>query len=83
MNPEPKLNTLIPMEDTEGNRCFVNAWDVTSRKQDGWRVLGDERKHTSMTTAPVDVLTGDDGKDKGKGKKAPVAPPAPPAPPAS
>lgn len=63
---QPKLNTLIPMENPEtGERCFVNSWDVPNRTADGWRVLGDVKKHTSMTNAPVDHLTsGNSAPDK-------------------
>jgi len=50
------LNTLIPMEDASGNRCFVNSWDVPTKKADGWKVVGDLAKHTSQVKAPVDAL---------------------------
>lgn len=66
---EPKLNNLIPMVDPEGGRCFVNAWDVATRTADGWKVLGDIKRHTSTTQAPLGVLN--DG--------APSAPAATPA----
>lgn len=55
---EPKQNTLIPMQDPAGNRCFVNAWDVPSRKADGWTVIGDLAFHTASTRAPVELLAG-------------------------
>lgn len=61
----PRLNTLIPMEDADGNRCFVNQWDVTARIQDGWKVVGKLEQHTSTTKAPIEHL--DDGKG-GAGK---------------
>lgn len=82
----PKLNSLIPMEDTDGNRCFVNQWDVPARKVDGWIVVGTMEHHTSKVGAPVDALTTGDGKGKVDGKggkgKPPVPPVPPPAPPA-
>lgn len=52
-------NNLIPMQDQAGNRCFVNAWDVKSRQDDGWTVVGDLAFHTASTRAPVDLLEGD------------------------
>lgn len=51
-------NNLIPMQDQAGNRCFVNAWDVKSRQDDGWTVIGDLTFHTASTRAPVDLLDG-------------------------
>jgi hypothetical protein len=64
-----KLNSLIPMEDADGNRCFVNQWDVPGRQQDGWRVVGKLEQHTSTTKAPVEALGGD-GKPDAKKKPA-------------
>ena len=63
-------NNLIPMQLPDGTRCFVNAWDVASRKADGWSVVGDLAFHTASTRAPVDLL---------EGKGAPVAAPLDPA----
>ncbi len=65
---QPKLNTLIPMADAAGNRCFVNSWDVASRKTDGWKVLGDLAYHQASTNAPTALLNG-------KGTPAPKEPP--------
>lgn len=67
---DPKLNTLIPMQDAAGNRCFVNAWDVAGRKADGWSVIGDQRFHEASTRAPAELLAG---------QAADAAPPAPTA----
>lgn len=67
---QPKLNNLIPMQDPEGNRCFVNAWDVANRKAEGWSVVGDFTFHTSSVRAPVELL---------EGKGAPAAAPVDPA----
>jgi hypothetical protein len=53
-----RLNTLIPMEDASGNRSFVNSWDVSTRKAEGWKVIGDLNVHTASTRAPVDALVG-------------------------
>jgi hypothetical protein len=66
---QPKQNTLIPMQDPAGNRCFVNAWDVASRKADGWTVIGELAFHTSSTRAPSELLAG-----KGEPNKPPAAP---------
>jgi hypothetical protein len=75
---QPKMNSLIPMEDPEGQRCFVNSWDVADRKADGWKVVGDERRHLNRTDAPIEELIGGEpakaGKPAGKGgKKGPAA----------
>lgn len=51
-------NNLIPMQLPDGSRCFVNAWDVASRKADGWSVVGDLAFHTASPRAPVDLLDG-------------------------
>lgn len=59
---QQKLNSLIPMEDPDGNRCFVNQWDVPQKKADGWTVVGKLEQHTSTTSAPVDALTDAGGK---------------------
>lgn len=66
----PRLNTLIPMEDGDGNRCFVNQWDVAARKADGWTVVGRLEQHTSQVKAPIDALDGDKPGGKGQGKVA-------------
>lgn len=54
-----KLNSLIPMEDPDGNRTFVNQWDVKARQDDGWKVIGRIEHHTASVTAPVELLAGD------------------------
>jgi hypothetical protein len=71
------LNSLIPMQTPEGDRVFVNAWDVPERVRDGWETVGDVRQHTSTTRAPVEALDPkNDPKDpakasaKGGGKAA-------------
>lgn len=53
-----KLNTLIPMQHSGGERCFVNAWDVPARKAEGWQVIGDHRFHEASTRAPVEAVLG-------------------------
>lgn len=53
---DPKMNTLVPMQSQDGDRCMVNAWDVATKKADGWQVIGDLAFHTSSTKAPVDLL---------------------------
>lgn len=52
-------NNFIPMQTPDGDRCLVNAWDVNSRKADGWTVIGDLAYHTASPRAPVDLLEGD------------------------
>ena len=54
-----KLNSLIPMEDPDGNRTFVNQWDVKARQEDGWKVVGRIEHHTASVNAPVHLLAGD------------------------
>lgn len=66
-----QLNTLIPMEDGDGARQFVNQWDVNKRKADGWKVVGNIDQHTSTVKAPVAALDpANDPKPKTKGKPA-------------
>lgn len=65
---QPKLNNLIPMEDDSGNCCFVNNWDVPTRKAEGWRVIGDQAKHIASVKAPVEALRA------GQAAAAPAAP---------
>jgi hypothetical protein len=67
---QPKQNNFIPMQDAEGNRCFVNAWDVPNRKAEGWKVVGDLAFHASSTRAPVEAL-------ESKGGQAAAAPAVP------
>lgn len=54
-----KLNSLIPMEDKDGNRTFVNQWDVKARQEDGWKVVGRIEHHTASISAPTHLLSGD------------------------
>ena len=67
---QPKQNNFIPMQDAEGNRCFVNAWDVPNRKAEGWKVVGDLAFHASSTRAPIEAL-------ESKGGQAAAAPAVP------
>lgn len=64
-------NNFIPMQTPDGDRCLVNAWDVNSRKADGWSVVGDFAFHTASPRAPVDLLEG-----KGTPAAAPIDPAA-------
>lgn len=57
------------MQDPTGARCFVNAWDVNSRKADGWSVIGDLAYHTASVRAPVEALEG-----KGEPQTKPLDP---------
>lgn len=68
-NAPPRMNTLIPMEDEDGNRCFVNQWDVPARLQGGWKVVGKLEQHTSTTKAPVEHLEDADPAAGGAGGK--------------
>lgn len=63
-------NNFIPMQTPDGERCLVNAWDVNSRKADGWSVIGDLAFHTASPRAPIALL---------EGKGAPAAAPIDPA----
>ena len=67
---QPKQNNFIPMQDAEGNRCFVNTWDVPNRKAEGWKVVGDLAFHASSTRAPIEAL-------ESKGGQAAAAPAVP------
>lgn len=60
-------NNFIPMQSPDGGRCLVNAWDVNSRKADGWSVIGDFAFHTASARAPIELIDG-------KGAAAPAAP---------
>jgi len=60
------LNTLVPMEDLEGNRCFTNQWDVKARQDDGWKVIGKLEHHNASVLAPTQFLTKEQEKTDGK-----------------
>ena len=50
------LNQLLPMQSPNGDRVFVNQWDVPQRKAQGWEVIGDITKHVARVTAPTEDL---------------------------
>lgn len=80
-NARKHLNTLIPMENPDGGRSFVNHWDVPDREADGWTVVGDVKQHVATVRAPVEALdpendpspaAGGDGKSDADDGKQPA-----------